>query len=106
MDKEFSVSDIYFKHYMKLFLVTSICLFTSFLSCKKECCDIVVEPTIIENNGSIGNDSNSVLIGEIYQRADFSYVYNEEYELSYYVKYTINQEDIFGPGDSVNDILK
>ena len=77
---------------MKLFLVTSICLFTSFLSCQKECCN--EEPEYVQSY-----TIDTVNVGEVYQRADFSYAYNEEYELSFYVKYTINSDDIFGPGD-------
>lgn len=36
---------------------------------------------------------------EIIQRADFEFAYCEKYELPYFVKYTINKEDIFGLGD-------
>ena len=36
---------------------------------------------------------------KIIQRADYEFAYCEEYELPYFVKYTINKEDIFGLGD-------
>ena len=82
---------------MKLFIITSVCLFASFLSCQKKCCDNEVVDNLIQNNeDSIFSDTSVVIIGEIYQRADFSYAYNEDFELSYYVKYTINSDDILG----------
>ena len=34
---------------------------------------------------------------ELYQKNDYSLTYSEQYELSIYVKYTINQSDINGP---------
>ena len=33
------------------------------------------------------------------QRADYEFAYCEEFELPYFVKYTINKEDVFGLGD-------
>ena len=36
---------------------------------------------------------------KIIQKADFEFAYCEKYELPYFVKYTINKEDIFGLGD-------
>ena len=36
---------------------------------------------------------------KIIQRADFEFSYCEEFELPYFVKYTINKEDVFGVGN-------
>ena len=45
-------------------------------------------------------------VGKVIQRADYEFKYCEEFELPYYVKYTINKEDIFGPGDRDNSKWK
>ena len=43
---------------------------------------------------------------KIIQRADYEFAYCEEYELPYFVKYTINKEDVFGLGDRENSRWK
>lgn len=58
-----------------------------FTSCKKE--DIGFENVVegIEDQG------------EVITHLDYEFVYCEEFEQSYYVRYVINIEDVFGPGN-------